>query len=152
MVVIGPEHVTLEKSPDGLDILRPIPDKIRLLRDQVLSSDGVLGPVGNKDLQSLVSEEAARITLLNGSYQGDLAEITAQWLQDQGFNVLGTGFANPTAVSTVTLQGPAPYALKWIAETFGMNTGQIDHDFSPNSETDIILILGDDWAYNNPMP
>ena len=152
MVVIGPEHVTIEKSPDGLDILRPIPDKIRLLRDQVLSSGGVLGPVGDKDLQSLVAEEAARITLLNGSYQGDLAETTAQWLQDQGFNVLGTGFANPTSVSTVTLQGPAPYALKWISETFGMNGGQIKHDFAPNSETDIILILGDDWASNNQMP
>ena len=152
MVVIGPEHVTLEKSPDGLDILRPIPDKIRLLRDQVLSSDGVLGPVGNKDLESLVSEEAARITLLNGSYQGDLAERTAQWFQDQGLNVLGTGFANPTAVSSVTLQGPTPYALKWIVDTFGMNGGQIKHDFVPSSETDIILILGDDWAYNNPMP
>jgi hypothetical protein len=152
MVVIGPEHVTLEKSPDGLDILRPIPDKIRLLRDQVLSSSGVLGPVEEDDLLTLVAEESARVTLLNGSYQNDLAEKTAAWMRDQGVNVLGTGFANPTAVSSVTLQGPAPYALKWIAETFGMNTGQINHDFSPNSETDIILILGDDWAYNNPMP
>ncbi len=152
MVVIGPEHVTLEKSPDGLDILRPIPDKIRLLRDQLLSSGGALGPVADQDLQSLVSEEAARVTLLNGSYQGDLAETTAQWLRDQGFNVLGTGFANPTAVSTVTLQGPAPYTLKWISETFGLTNGQIKNDFSPEAETDIILILGDDWASNNPMP
>lgn len=152
MVVIGPEHVTLEKSPDGLDILRPIPDKIRLLRDQVLSSGGVLGPVGDKNLQNLVMEEEARVTLLNGSYQGDLAETTAQWLRDQGINVLGTGFANPTAVSTVTLQGPAPYALKWISETFGMTNGQIKNDFSPESEMDIILVLGDDWASNNPMP
>jgi len=152
MVVIGPEHVTLEKSPDGLDILRPIPDKIRLLRDQVLSSGGVLGPVGDSDLINLVEEEAARVTLLNGSFQGDLAERTASWMQDQGVNVLGTGFANPTAVSTVTLQGTTPYALKWISETFGMTNGQIKHDFSQGGEMDIILILGDDWANNNPMP
>jgi len=152
MVVIGPEYVTLEKSPDGLDILRPIPDKIRLLRDQVLSSGGVLGPVTDDDLLTLVSEEAARVTLLNGSYQGDLAETTAQWFQDQGVKVLGTGYANPTSVSMVTLQGPTPYALKWIAETFEMTPGQIKNNFSPDAEMDIILILGDDWASNNPMP
>ncbi len=152
MVVIGPEHVTLEKSPDGLDILRPIPDKIRLLRDQVLSSGGVLGPIDDNNLLNLVAEEAARVTLLNGSYENDLAERTAAWMQDQGVNVLGTGYANSTAVSSVTLQGTTPYALKWITEIFGMNNGQIKSDFSPNSETDIILILGDDWAYNNSMP
>ncbi len=152
MVVIGPEHVTLEKSPDGLDILRPIPDKIRLLRDQVLSSGGVLGPIDDNNLLNLVAEEAARVTLLNGSYENDLAERTAAWIQDQGVNILGTGYANSTAVSSVTLQGTTPYALKWITEIFGMNNGQIKSDFSPNSETDIILILGDDWAYNNSMP
>lgn len=152
MVVIGPEYVTLEKSPDGLDILRPIPDKIRLLRDQVLSSGGVLSPVSDEELLTLVAEESARITLLNGSYQGDLAEVTAQWFQEQGVNVLGTGYANPTSVSTVTMQGATPYALRWISETFGMTSGQIRHDFLPNGEMDIILILGDDWASNNPMP
>ena len=152
MVVIGPEYVTLEKSPDGLDILRPIPDKIRLLRDQVLSSGGVLSPVSDDDLLTLVAEESARVTLLNGSYQGDLADITAQWFQEQGVKVLGTGYANPTSVSMVTLQGPTPYALKWIAETFEMTPGQIKNNFSPDAEMDIILILGDDWASNNPMP
>jgi LCP family protein required for cell wall assembly len=152
MVVIGPEYITLEKSPDGLDILRPIPDKIRLLRDQVLSSGGVLSPVSDEDLLTLVAEESARITLLNGSYQGDLADVTAQWFQDQGVNVLGTGYANPTSVSTVTMQGATPYALRWISETFGMTSGQIRHDFLPDGEMDIILILGDDWASNNPMP
>ncbi len=152
MVVIGPEYITLEKSPDGLDILRPIPDKIRLLRDQVLSSGGVLSPVSDEELLTLVTEESARITLLNGSYQGDLAEVTAQWFQEQGVNVLGTGYANPTSVSTVTMQGSTSYALRWISETFGMTSGQIRHDFLPNGEMDIILILGDDWASNNPMP
>jgi hypothetical protein len=67
-------------------------------------------------------------------------------------NVLGTGYANPTSVSTITMQGATPYALRWISETFGMTSGQIRHDFLPNGEMDIILILGDDWASNNPMP
>jgi LCP family protein required for cell wall assembly len=151
MVVIGPEYVTIEKSPDGLDILRPIPDKIRLLRDQVLGSGGVLGPVTDQDISSLAAEEGARITVLNGSYQNDLGEKTAQWFQEQGLNVLGTGYANPTATSRVTMQGPTPYALRWITDTFGMTPGQIRHDLLLDPEMDIILTLGDDWAYNNPI-
>lgn len=152
MVVIGPEYVTLEKSPDDLDILRPIPDKIRLLRDQVLNSGGVLGPVTDADLLTLVAEEGARVTLLNGSYQSDLVDITAEWMREQGLNVMGTGFSQETVMSSVTMQGAAPYALRWIIETFGMSGGQIKYDYLSDTEMDIVLILGDDWASNNPMP
>jgi LCP family protein required for cell wall assembly len=152
MVVIGPEHVTLAKSPDGLDILRPIPDRIRLLRDEALKSGGVLGPIGEDDLAARVVEEAPSVMLLNASYQPDLAERTATWLQEQGFQVVGTGTTQATSVSTVDLQGPAPYGLCFLAETFGMTPGHIDHEFTPDAEMDLVLILGDDWANNNPMP
>ena len=152
MVVIGPEHVTLAKSPDGLDILRPIPDRIRLLRDEVLSSAGVLGPVGEADLSARVAEEAPSVMLLNASYQPDLGERTAAWLRDQGFQVVGTGTTQATTVSTVDLQGPAPYGLRFLADTFGMTPGHIDHRYAPDAEMDLMLTLGDDWANNNPMP
>lgn len=152
MVVVGPEHVTLAKSPDGLDILRPIPDRIRLLRDEVLDSGGVLSPVGAEDLAARVIEESPSIMLLNASYQPDLGERTADWLRDQGFQVVGIGSTQATTVSTVDLQGPAPYGLRFLFETFGMTPGHIDHRFLPDAETDLVLILGDDWANNNPMP
>ena len=90
--------------------------------------------------------------LLNASYQPDLAEATADWLGENGFNVTGTGTGQSTPVSTVDLQGTTPYALRWLVETFGMTTGHIEHRFAPDAEADIVLILGDDWAYNNPMP
>jgi tRNA G18 (ribose-2'-O)-methylase SpoU len=90
--------------------------------------------------------------LLNASYQPDLAERTAAWLQEQGFQVVGTGTTQATSVSTVDLQGPAPYGLCFLAETFGMTPGHIDHEFTPDAEMDLVLILGDDWANNNPMP
>ncbi len=152
MIVIGPEHVNFGKSPDGLEILRPIPDKIRLLRDEVFESEGVLAPTEEEDLLTMVQEENARVKLLNASYQPDLAEITAAWLRDNGFNVTETGSTQSTPVSTVDLQGTTPYALRWLVETFGMTTGHIDYRYAPDAEADIVLILGDDWAYNNPMP
>jgi hypothetical protein len=152
MVVIGAEHVTLGKSPDGLDILRPIPDRIRLLRDETLSSSGVLGPIGDSDLAARVAEEAPSVMILNASYQPDLGERTADWLRAQGFQVVGIGNTDATTVSTVDLQGPAPYGLRFIADAFGMTPGRIDHRYAPDSEMALVLILGDDWANNNPMP
>ncbi|MFW5713934.1 MAG: LCP family protein [Brevefilum sp.] len=152
MVVIGSEHVTLAKSPDGLDILRPIPDRIRLLRDETLKSGGVLGPVDEGNLSDRVAEEAASVMLLNASYEPDLGEQTAEWLRGQGFQVVSIGTAQSTTVSTVDLQGPAPYGLRFLVDAFGMTPGHVDHEYSPDAEMDLVLTLGDDWANNNPMP
>jgi LCP family protein required for cell wall assembly len=152
MVVIGPEYITIEKSPDGLDILRPIHDKIRLLRDEVLGTGGVIGPVTTGNLADLVAQENARISVLNGTYQADLGTRTAAWLRDQGFNVVEEGNAQYTIYSSVTLQGSVPYSLKFLVDSFSLTAGRITNTYTPNASTDIILILGDDWAANNPMP
>jgi len=152
MVVIGPEHIAFGKSPDGLDVLRPIPDKIRLLRDNVLSEGGVLSPAADGDLLSRVAEERARVMIVNVSYQPDLGERTAEWLRGMGLEVVGVGFGTSTSVSTVDLQGSTPYALRWLMETAGMTSGHLDHVFTYGAEADIILTLGDDWANNNSLP
>jgi len=152
MVVIGPEYVTIEKSPDGLDILKPIPDKIRLLRDEVLGNGGLLAPAAGDDLLFSAVEEGASIVVLNGSYQPELGTKTVDWLAEQGLNAIAEGYAQATTVSSVTLQGEAPYALRWLAETFEMTAGRITHDYFPDAQADLVLILGDDWASNNPMP
>ncbi len=152
MAVIGPSHVTLAKAPDGHDILRPIPDRIRLLRDETLTSGGVLSPIGEDDLPARVTEEAPSVMLLNASYQPDLGERTADWLRDQGFQVIGIDETDATTVSTVDLQGPVPYGLRFLVEAFGFTPGHIDHRYAPDAEMDLVLTLGDDWANNNVMP
>ena len=152
MMSIGPEYVTIEKSPTNLDILRPIPDKIRLLRDQLFSTGGILGPAAEGDLPTLVAEEGASIRILNGSYQAGLEDTTAAWLQEQGFNVVETGSTDGTTVSSVLVQGAVPYGLDWLVDAFGMTVGRIEHGFVPGATADLVLILGDDWAANNPMP
>ena len=152
MVVIGPNQVSIGKSPDGLDILRPIPDRVRLLRDEVLGVGAALAPAAEGDLLMLVAEENARITVLNGSAQQGLEAETAAWLRDLGFNVVEEGTAQPSTVSEVTQKGPAPYALRWLVESFEMAAGRVRYDFSPDGEIDLVLLLGDDWAANNLLP
>jgi hypothetical protein len=152
MMAIGPEYVTIEKSPDNLDILRPIPDKVRLLRDQLFSTGGVLGPEATGDMNSLLSAEQPTIRVLNGSYLPGLEVTTAAWLQEQGFVVVETGTVSETTVSSVILQGAVPYGLKWLADTFGFTAGRIQNAYNPNATADLVLTLGDDWAANNPLP
>jgi len=152
MVVIGPAHIGFEKSPDGLDILRPIPDKIRLLRDEVFESGGALAPAAEGSLPTLVAEENARILLLNASYQPDLGERTADWMRAQGLEVVGVENTQATTVSTIDLQGATPYALRWLVDVFAFTPGHIEHRFSSDTDADLVLTLGDDWANHNTLP
>ena len=151
-LVISNEYITLGKSPDGLDILVPIPDKIRLLRDEVFNTGASLGPVAEGDLLSLVAEEGARVSIRNGSYQGGLAASTAAWLREQGVNVVEETDATYTIYTQIYINGSTPYAAKYLAETMNITAASIFFNYTANPDFDIIVVLGDDWAGNNPMP
>ncbi len=152
MVVIGPAYVTIETSPEGLSILKPIPDKIRLLRDEVFGVSDLISPMAEGDLLSLAIAENAKISVMNGSNNPGLAKSTTTWLQEQGLNAVEAGSAAYTTVSTIAIQSSTPYTLHWLVETFGITAGGIKHAFSPESPFDLILVVGDDWAANNPLP
>ena len=150
-VIISNEYVTLGKSPTGLDILVPIPDKIRLLRDDVFDTGGAVGPVAEGDLLNLVAAESARVSVRNGSYLGGLEVTTAEWMKAQGVNVVEQTSADYTVYSSITIFNAKPYTLKWLAETAGVTSNMITYAYDPNAAVDLVIVLGDDWAGNNPM-
>jgi len=151
-VVISNEYVTLGKSPDGLDILKPIPDKIRLLRDDVFGVGAALGPVAEGEPSDLIAQEGARVSVRNGSSQPGLATKTAAWLREQGFNVVEETNGEYGVYSTITLYNSMPYALRWLSETVGVASTSINYAFDTSAGVDIVITLGDDWAGNNPVP
>jgi len=150
-VVISNEYVTLGKSPDGLDILRAIPDKIRLLRDEVFGVGAALGPVAEGDALDIVAGESARVSIRNGSSQVGLAASTAAWLKDQGFNIVEESNADYTIYSQIYIYGGTPYALRWLSDTIPVTGNNIFYNFDPNAGVDLVVVLGDDWAGNNPL-
>ncbi len=150
--VISNEYTTMAVSEDGLDILRPVPDKIRLLRDELFGDGDVLGPVAEGDLREIIAEEGARVSVRNGSSYGGLAAQTAAWLREQGFNIVEETNAEYTVFSKIFLYNSKPYALKFLAETSGLTSLNIHYNDEVDVGFDIIFILGDDWATNNPMP
>jgi LCP family protein required for cell wall assembly len=144
-----------------LSIMRPYPDAIRDLVDSIFGS-GVRVPAAQGDMTQKMQAEAARVAIVNGAGVEGLAARTAEYLTGQGMNVVGYGnmsdyptdYAYPFPDRTVVIvQGESLYAMEYIQELMGFDTqGQIIFDYNPDATADIIIALGVDWGYNNPMP
>jgi polyisoprenyl-teichoic acid--peptidoglycan teichoic acid transferase len=153
--VIGPpEQVTLVTSPDGTQqVLKPVTDKIRMLRDEIFTNTGPVSPAAvGADLSSLVKEEGARVAVLNGSYTAGLAATTSDYLKSQGLNVTQTDNAQTaTPYTEITFYTGKPYTVKYLVDLMGIDNIRIYHVNDPASPVDVSVTLGDTWANNNPM-
>lgn len=152
---IGADQVSFARSPDGTqDVLKPITEKIRLLRDEIFTLSGPASPMAiNMDQMEVLHAENARVAVLNGSYTAGLAARTSDYLRSLGINVTQTGNADQASVYTIlTFYTGKPYTVKFLVDLFKISEFRIHHLFDPLAQVDIVLILGDDWAQNNPMP
>lgn len=153
MAVIGLNEVQFGKSPDDLSILIPLPDKIRELRDRVFATGGSFSPSMEGDAQVLMQTEQARITIYDGTNDGVTGQRTADYLRNQGANVIevlaaGQGY---TSTSLIDHTG-SPYTLTYLSNLMGVGTYRIFHRLAMDSNSDVEIWLGTDWQYNNPMP
>jgi LCP family protein required for cell wall assembly len=154
MGVIDYTMMTIGKSPDGLDINKPITDKIRELRDEIFSSNGAVSPKATGDLGALMRADGARVRVLNGSVANGIAGTTQQYLISQGVNVTDVGNADQIySRSVIVVYTDKLYTMRYLANLFGVNSsGQIAIKYDPTSPVDVALIIGNDWANSNPMP
>lgn len=154
--VIGPpDQVSLVTSPDGTQqVLKPITDKIRLLRDELFTNTGPASPAAaDMDLNSLVKEEGARVAVFNGSVTAGLAAETAEFLKSQGFNVVQADNAQQaTPYTEIVFYSGKPYSVKFLVDLMKIDNIRIFHVNDPASPVDIAITLGDQWANDNPMP
>ena len=133
-------------------VLRPIPDLIRVLRDEIFVPGGPLSPLAEGDSKTLMQSDAARIRVVNNTSTADLDSRTANFLTAQGMQVTEYGVPTSTTDRTVLiLYSPKLYALQYLVDTFGAtNSNQII--FKPDSaETvDIEIRIGEDWVGRLP--
>ena len=45
-----------------------------------------------------------------------------------------------------------PYTVQYLVELLNIQANSIYSRYDPNSQTDIAILLGTDWAENNSMP
>jgi polyisoprenyl-teichoic acid--peptidoglycan teichoic acid transferase len=153
--IIGTEHINFAQTADGDQVLKPLPERIRLLRDEIFTTEGPIGPSATgEDLLALAVPEAARIAVFNGTGIGGLASRTADYLRSQGLNVpeeaLGDGAA--TIFSLVIDYTGNPYTMRYLVETMNIQPNNIRMNYKPDHPYDIELTVGNDWNNNNPMP
>jgi LCP family protein required for cell wall assembly len=132
-------------------ILRPIPDQIRILRDQIFTSSGPLSPLAQGDLTTLMQADRARVRILNGTSTPELDTRTRSYLLQQGVIVTEFGKIDATNRTTIFLYSPKLYTLRYLIETFGVTSSvQIRIKPDPTQTVDIEIRLGPDWAKKIP--
>jgi LCP family protein required for cell wall assembly len=135
-------------------VMKPLPDKIRELRDQIFAGGAVSPLAAQSDLTTMMREDAARVRVLNGSVVGGLESTTGQFLAAQGVQVTEAGPADGGYNGTViVLYSPKLYTMKYFQSLFGVtDSARIWISPNPASTVDVEIRLGNDWANNNPMP
>jgi hypothetical protein len=79
--------------------------------------------------------------------------MTSKYLHDQGMNIVQEANANQNlAKTTIYIYNSKPYTLKFLADLMKVDTGFIWNKFDPSVGADILIMLGNDWASNNPLP
>jgi LCP family protein required for cell wall assembly len=154
--MIGPNETTRSFSADGMDILLPNMEAVRAVRDQVFSTTSGTAPLATEYVSSdaeLRKAEAATISVLNATTTAGLAAETSDYLKKQGINVTVIGNADEKADNTVIIDYTGkPYTVNYLVQLLNIQANSIYSRYDPNSETDIAIILGLDWADNNNMP
>lgn len=153
-VIAPPDMVLLETHFDGSQVLKPIPDTIRALRDQIFTGTGAIAPsVPETEATEAAQVEHARLAILNGAGLEGLATDTAEFLSAQGLNVIQIDNAdrhdyNKTRIIVHSPQ--FPYTLRYLSDFLGLTDGQILRPVTPLPDVDLTVILGWDWANTRP--
>ena len=118
-----------------------------------LQSGGALSPKASGDPTQLMQAEGARVAVLNGSYAEGVAGKTSDYFKSQGMNVVMTdNTSEKVSVTLLVDHSGKPYLLKYLMAVMNIDASQVRTRFDPNAATDVEIIIGDDWAYNNPIP
>ena len=158
--MIGPPYqIEFGTSPDGQSIAIPVPDQIRILRDEIFSANGPTGPgaaavAPDADPLTLAKEEQARLVVKNGSLTEGLASRTGDYLRQQGLNVTGEGNADQQySVAVIIDYSGKPYTVKYLTELCGgSDFVRVMSRYDPNATVDVEFIIGTNFADSNPLP
>jgi polyisoprenyl-teichoic acid--peptidoglycan teichoic acid transferase len=144
--VIDYRYVLDYTTPEGRQVLVPLRDKIRVLRDELFGSTVAIAPASGQDTATLIAAEDARVMVLNGAGVENLACGTRDWLQKQGMRQVDCGTASRSDYSSTVIVDYTgrPYTVGWLKQVFGVST--IISSADPSSEVDIQVILGRDWT------
>ncbi|HSL31194.1 MAG TPA: LCP family protein [Anaerolineales bacterium] len=132
-------------------VLKPLPDKIRILRDEIFTPAGPVSPLAHGPALSLMKADAARVRVLNGSSTPQLESKTKDYLLQRGVSVTQVGETRASSRTTIVLYSPKLYAFRYLLDLFEITRSvQILIQPDPSETVDIEIRLGDDWVGRLP--
>ena len=152
--VIDTTMVTFDNATLGgqnASIMKPISDKIRVLRDEIFTTTGPLSPIAQGDVVALMRDELARVRVLDGTFTPGLDQRAGTYFQSQGLNVTEVGSAAEAYTQTmIVVYGSKLYTVKYLQSTYGITDNQIRFVSDPTSSVDVEIRLGSDIAGSVP--
>ncbi len=131
------DNVTLGGQPAS--IFRPIPDKIRVLRDEIFTSGGALSPMAAGDPVSLMQSEEARVRVLAPD-----PNRAGTYFASLGLNVTAVDVGGGANQTEIIVYGPKLYTLRFLTNTFGFTRGHIRFSPDPAQPVDLEIRVGYD--------
>jgi polyisoprenyl-teichoic acid--peptidoglycan teichoic acid transferase len=143
---------------EDASILKPVMDKIRVLRDEIFTSTGptspIAVPIGYTDINIIaqaMQQEEARVRIMDGTFTPGLDQRAGAVFQSYGMNVTEVAPSPEVYSQTViVVYGPKLYTIKWLQNTFGISDRQVRFSPDPNQTVDIEIRIGSDIAGSIP--
>lgn len=147
--VIDYRYVLDYTTEDGRQVLVPIKEKIRELRDRLFTISAVIAPPTDAELKALMTTEGATIEVLNGAGVEGLAKATSDWLAGQSVTVTNFATADRSDYPNTLIYayGDNPYTARWLAKAFNAT---VISGAASDDGVDIRIILGADWRVPSP--
>lgn len=149
--VIDYDYVYPETTLDGRQVLVPVRENIRTLRDQIFVPPAIPTPV-IENLPALMAEENARVAVYNGTAVFGLAGETQTYLQEKGINVTEIGNADSAAYPTsqIITYGNYPNTAQYLTQLMHIPPLNISTAQNPDGDFDVLIIIGNDWSVPTP--
>lgn len=150
--VIGEECTMFWTTPDGQQVLVPIRDCVREVRDSVFVVQ--VTPVPDGDLTAQLTQEAARVEVQNGTGTAGLAHSTGEFLRSRGINVVSETNADrfDYAETRIYVYTGKEQTARTIAQLLNLPPTAVVAVPNGQVDVDIVLVLGADYQPVGPTP
>lgn len=150
--VIDFNYVNPGTGPMNEAILRPIPDRIRELRDQVFYGATISPEQAAQTLQTNLEQENALVSIINGSNMPNLEMAAADYLKKQGINVSNASQGAYQGFTSITIHDAKPHTAKYLIDLMQISPPQhITYAYDPAAAYDLVVVLGDDIPSHIPV-
>jgi len=144
--VIDEYYTQFYETPDGQQVLIPLRERMRELRDYIFTTQAPL-PQQADDPATSLEAEAATIQVLNGTTMEGLAALTGDYLEQSGLQVSGLDNADRSdyVESLIIVYTGKTGTAERLARLLDLPLTAIVHGADTNAEYDISIILGADY-------